>query len=106
MEITLPAVPLGILTLLAFFTPFAASVINGALTFVQGRNARRIVSVLLTLVLTAVVIAFYYGMTGDTIESWWAFALIAIMVAQSAWSLLFKKPAEKLEATVEGATAK
>lgn len=101
MDLTIPTVPLGVLTLLAFFSPYATAALNGLLSFVTNAAARRIVSIVFVLLLTAVVLVFYYAMTGEAIASWWVFALVAIGVAQAAYGLLFKGQAKKVEAAAE-----
>lgn len=105
MEIEIPSVPLGVLTLLAFFSPYASAILNGLLSFVTNAFARRAVSIVLALALTAVVLLFYYNITGDVIESWWLFALLSIAVAQASYSLLLKQSSKKVEAATESAAA-
>lgn len=94
MEITLPTIPAGVLTLLAFFAPFAQAL-------VQHREwspaVKRVLALIVPSVLAAVVLVFYYVMTGDTIPEWPVFILLAILVAQASFALFTKKPAHAIE---------
>lgn len=87
MEIDLPVIPAGVLTLLAFFAPYAIALINH-----PGWKAgsKRIVAVAVSIALALVVLGLYYLLTGDVPLGWPWMVLLAIVVAQAAFTLLWK----------------
>lgn len=87
MEIVIPAVPVGVLTLLSFFAPFAIALINH-----PGWKAgsKRLVAIIVSIALGLVVLGFYYLLTGDTPPGWPWLILLAIVVTQAAYALLRK----------------
>lgn len=91
MEIVIPAVPVGVLTLLSFFAPFAIALINH-----PGWKAgsKRLVAIVTSIVLGLVVLGFYYLVTGDTPPGWPWLILLAIVVTQAAYALLRKSASE------------
>lgn len=101
MDITLPEIPLGVLALLAFFSPYAIAALNGALSFVQSAAAKRIVTIVVAVVLAALVLVFYYAMTGDVIPSWPVFVILSIMISAASYALITKPTAKKVEHAVE-----
>lgn len=100
MDIALPAAPLGIITLLGFFAPYAIGALNGVLPAVTKPIHRKIVSVTASIILAAVVMAFYYGITRDPIGDWWLFVLLAIVVVNASYALVTGKSAKLTEAAV------
>lgn len=76
------------LTLLAFFAPFAIAIINH-----PGWKAgsKRIVAIVVSIVLGLVVLGFYYLLTGDTPPGWPWLILLAIVVVQASYAVLRKK---------------
>ena len=94
MDINLPAIPAGVLTLLAFFAPYAQAVLQRP---GWSTAAKRWLTVCLALALTAVAMVFYYAMTGDLLPSWPAFIILALMVASASYALVTKSTATKLE---------
>ncbi|MDY0830723.1 hypothetical protein SK224_16430 [Microbacterium sp. BG28] len=97
LDVVIPAAPAGILTLLAFFAPYAIGAVNGALPFVTKPWQKKLVSVAVALVLAAVVMVFYYALTDAPIGSWWVFALLAIGVVQISYGLVTKPSAKAVE---------
>lgn len=87
MPIVLPEIPAGILTLLSFFAPYAIAAINHP-SWKSG--SKRLVAIVFSIILTLVVIVFYYLMTGDTIQSWPIMILLGLIVSQAAFTLLWK----------------
>lgn len=87
MEIAIPAIPVGVLTLLAFFAPFAIAFINH-----PGWKAgsKRLVAIIVSIVLGLAVLGFYYLLTGETPPGWPWLILLAIVVTQAAYALLRK----------------
>ncbi|MEJ6490761.1 hypothetical protein PQI23_13625 [Leucobacter sp. USCH14] len=94
MEIQIPAIPAGVLTLLAFFSPFAIALINHP-TWPSG--SKRIVSIVVSVVLAAIVLVLYFVMTGDVVPHWPVFVLLAIVVQQAAYALILKTSAKNIE---------
>lgn len=94
MPIEIPAAPAGVTTLLALLAPYLIAVIN------QPRwstNAKRLVAVAASLVLTLVSLAIYYAMTGDTVPQLPALLLLGLSVSQMSHGLLTRKSADSLE---------
>lgn len=94
MEIQVPVAPAGVLTLLAFFAPYAIALINHP---AWPAGSKRLVAVFVSIALAGVVLALYYVMTGDVPPSWPALILLAIVVCQAAYALL-RKSATRVEA--------
>lgn len=90
MDVTIPAAPLGILTLLAFFGTYAVSFLNGVLPFVHKPWQKRAVSVAVAIILAVVVIVFYHQLTGEPIGNPWLFALLSIVIVSASYSLVTK----------------
>lgn len=95
MDITLPTIPAGVLVLLALAAPYVQALIQRPS---WTPIVKKIVAVVLAIVLTAVVLLFYYVYTGDTVPAWPVLALLAIVVAQTSYALVTKNSASKLEA--------
>ncbi|QTV79496.1 hypothetical protein [Microbacterium sp. NIBRBAC000506063] len=99
MDITLPTIPAGMLVLLALAAPYLQAL-------VQAPDwkpwAKKLLAVVLALVLTAVVLIFYYIYTGDVIPDWPALVLLAIVVAQASYALLTRATATALEHRTSG----
>ncbi len=98
MDLTIPTAPAGVLALLAFFGPYAVAFLNGALPFVKTAAQRKLVTLIVAVLLTAIVLVVYYAITGDTIPQWPTFVLLAIVVISASYSLVTKSSASKLEA--------
>lgn len=100
MNIELPTIPTGVLVLLALVAPYAVAVLNGALRSVKKPWQKKAVAIVVALVLTAAVLAFYYAYTGDVIPQWPVLVLLAIVVAQASYALVTKSTATALENAV------
>lgn len=94
MNIELPAIPAGVLVLLALVAPYVQALIQRPS---WTATVKKVVSVVVAFVLTAVVLAFYYVYTGDTIPAWPALVLLAIVVAQASYALVTKSTAATVE---------
>lgn len=94
MDITIPAIPAGVLTLLSFFSPYAIALINHP-SWKAG--SKRLVAVAVSIALTLLVLVFYYAMTGDLVPSWPIMVLLALAIGQAAYTLL-KSSATRVEA--------
>lgn len=97
MEIALPAVPAGILTLLAFFAPYAIGALNGVLPFVKTAWQRKLVSIVVAIVLAAIVVVFYQNITGEPIGNIWVFMLLALGVIAISYAYITRGTAKALE---------
>lgn len=105
MDITLPAIPAGILTLLATFAPYAIAALNGALGWVKSSAAKKVVTVVVAVLLAAIVTFLYYAWTGDAIPAWPVMIVLSLLVVSASYALLVKKSASKVEAKVEASKA-
>lgn len=94
MDITLPTIPAGVLVLLAIASPYVQALIQRPS---WPANVKKIVAVVLAIVLTVVVLLFYYVYTGDTVPAWPVLALLAIVVAQTSYTFVTKGTATALE---------
>ena len=101
MDIAIPAAPLGVLTLLSFFAPYAVGALNGALPFVKTPLQKKVVSIVVAVMLAAIVVVFYYAITKEPITDWWLFALLAIVVVQASYALIAKSTAAAVERRFE-----
>lgn len=97
MDIAIPAAPAGILTLLAFFAPYAIGALNGVLPFVKQSWQKKVVSILVAIVLAVVVIVAYQNVTGQPIGDPWLFGLLSLVVVQSSYSLITRGTAKAVE---------
>lgn len=94
MDVIIPAIPAGVLTLLSFFSPYAIALINHP-SWKAG--SKRLVAVAVSIALTLLVLVFYYAMTGDLVPSWPIMVLLALAIGQAAYTLL-KSSATRVEA--------
>lgn len=94
MDITLPTIPAGVLVLLALAAPYVQALIQRP---TWSAAVKKVVAVAVAIVLSAVVLAFYYVYTGDTIPAWPVLILLAIVVAQASYTLVTKNTATALE---------
>ncbi len=86
MEIQIPAIPAGVLTLLSVLAPYAIALINHP-SWPAG--SKRVVAIAVSFVLTVVVLAGYFVMTGDLIPQWPVLLLLGIVVSQAAYTALW-----------------
>ncbi|GAA2892615.1 hypothetical protein [Microbacterium esteraromaticum] len=94
MDITLPTIPAGVLVLLALPAPYVQALIQRP---AWSRTVKKVVALVVALVLTAVVLGFYYVYTGDTVPAWPALVLLAIVVTQASYVMVTKSTASALE---------
>lgn len=97
MDIAIPAAPAGILTLLAFFSPYAIGALNGLLPFVRKSWQRKVVTIVFAVILAAVVVVFYQNITGQPIGDIWVFMLLAVVVVSASYALITGGAAKALE---------
>ncbi|MDD7930059.1 hypothetical protein [Microbacterium thalli] len=107
MDIAIPVAPLGIITLLGFFAPYAVGALNGVLPFVTKPLHRKAVSVAVAVILAGLVMVFYYAITREPVTDWWLFTLLAIVVVNASYALLTRDlGAKHLEHAVEPTPAR
>lgn len=94
MDIEIPVVPVGILTLLAFFSPYGVAIINHPR---WKASSKRLVSIVVSVVLAAAVTLYYYWDTGDALPGWPALIVLAFVISQAAFTILWKS-VKKVEA--------
>lgn len=97
MELELPAIPAGVLTLIAFFLPYAQAILQRP---GWSETQKKLLSIGLALGVTAVALGFYYLTTGDLLPSWPVFILLVLVVSQTSYSMLLRPTAKKVESTV------
>ncbi len=101
MDIAIPAVPAGILTLLAFFAPYAIGALNGILPFVQKPWQKKLVSIIVALALAVVVVLFYMNITGEPIGNIWVFFLLSVVIVSASYTLITRGTASAVERAAE-----
>lgn len=97
MNIEIPTAPAGVLVLLSFFAPYAIAALNGALPFVKKAWQRKLVTIIIAALLTAVVFVLYYAITHEPLPSWPLFVLLSLVVITASYALVTKGTAAKLE---------
>jgi len=93
----MPVLPAGVLLLLSFFGTYATAALNGWLEFVKEPWQKKVVSAVVSVILAAVVIVFYYAMTGDVLPSWPVFVILSIMTAAASYAIVTKRTASRVE---------
>lgn len=94
MDIELPTIPAGVLVLLALLAPYVQALIQRPS---WSPTLKKVAAVVVAVVLTAIVLAFYYVYTGDTVPAWPVLVLLAIVVAQASYAMVTKTSATVLE---------
>lgn len=106
MQIEIPTVPLGIVTLFAFFGPYAVAALNGLLAFVTKPWQKKLVGIVVSIALAAVAIVIYLALGGSLPAGGWAaVAIWSIVILAAAYALVWKNPAARVEASVEKSLA-
>ena len=88
MDIAIPAVPAGIITLLGVVAPYGVSLLNGVLPFVTKPWQKKVVAVIVAIVLAVAVIVAYQSITGQPIGDPWLFGLLSLLVVQASYALV------------------
>lgn len=99
MEIVIPTTPLGVLTLLAFFAPYAIAVINKP---AWPARVKKWVAILVPILLALLVLVVYYISTGDVVPAWPVLLLLAVVVCQASYALVTKSTAKHVETYTSG----
>ena len=87
MEIAIPLIPAGVATLLSFFSPYAVSLINHP---AWPAGSKRLVAALVSVLISGVVLAGYFTITGDAMPQWPVLVLLVLVVQQAAYTTLYK----------------
>jgi hypothetical protein len=95
MEVTLPLMPSGLAVLLAFFSPYAVAIVNHP---AWPAKYKRLVALVVTGLLAAVSMLFYYLMTGYVVPDPAQFIVLFLIISQAAYALVLKSSAKALEA--------
>lgn len=104
MDIAIPAAPAGILTLLAFFSPYAIGALNGLLPFVRKPWQKKVVSIIFAVALAVVVVLFYMNITGEPIGNIWLFMLLSVVIVSASYTLITRGTASAVERATEKPT--
>ena len=92
-EVAIPAIPAVVTLLLNFFAPYAvALVVDPA----WPAKYKKLVAIITSLVLTAVVLVFAVLVGGFVVPAWPVLAILAIAVAQASYDLVLKRSANHL----------
>jgi hypothetical protein len=94
MDITLPTIPAGVLVLLGLLAPYVQALIQRPH---WSPAWKKIISVALAIILTALVLIFYFAATGDVIPDWPVLVLLVVVVAQASYTMVTKASASALE---------
>lgn len=94
MEIQIPVLPIGIITLLGFLSPLAIALANQPWWPSRQKKA---VSIVIALLLAAIALILYYLISGDAVPSWPVLILLALVVSQASYTLVLKTPATAIE---------
>jgi len=97
MDITLPLMPSGLTVLLAFFSPYAVAVVNHPAWPVK---YKRLVALVVTVLLAAISMLFYYLMTGYVVPDPAQFIVLFLIISQAAYALVLKSSAKTFESFV------
>lgn len=92
----LPVIPTAVLAVVNLLAPFAIAVVN-APRWTAG--SKRWMSVAASVLLSLVALAIFYA-SGEPLPNWPQLLLLGVLVSQSSYTLLFKKPATEIEAAV------
>lgn len=94
MEIELPAIPAGVLTLIGLFAPLLIAVASSPR---WSKASKTGMSLALSIILAVISLGGYYLLTGDEVPSWPWLILLFIVIAQFAYAVIWKKLAGKIE---------
>jgi hypothetical protein len=97
MDITLPLMPSGLTVLLAFFSPYAVAVVNHPAWPVK---YKRLVALVVTVLLAAISMLFYYLMTGYVVPDPAQFIVLFLIISQAAYALVLKSSAKTFESFI------
>lgn len=85
MEFAIPAIPAGVVALVAFFAPYGVAIINRP----EWPAAwKKIVAVVVAILIALVAILIVYLESGAVPENWWTLFLIAIATISASYDLV------------------
>lgn len=91
----IPAVPLGIVALLNFFAPYAASFpINPNWSTGQ----KKVAAIVVAVAVAGIALLIAWGL-GFELPAWPILLILGVLVSQTAYDLVHKKTADKLTAS-------
>lgn len=102
MNITIPALPLGIVTLLAFFGPYAVGALNGVLPFVTKPWQKKLVSIVVSVLLAAAVIVIFAFSGGELPTTWPALVIWSVVVLAASYAFVLRSSAARVERAIGG----
>lgn len=91
--IEIPAIPAGVLTLLQFVAPYAIAIVQNPR---WSATQKKIVAIVASVLLTAIVLVVAVVGFGLPVGSWWAFGLLGVVVSQTSYSLVTGSSARNL----------
>ncbi|WP_417555579.1 hypothetical protein [Microbacterium sp.] len=94
MDITIPTIPAGVLVLLGLIAPYVQAIIQRPH---WSPTWKKVISVGLAVIMTVLVLLFYFAATGDVIPAWPVLVLLALVVAQASYTMVTKSTASALE---------
>lgn len=97
MDITIPEVPAGILTLLSFFAPYAIALVNRP---TWSASAKRLMSVGVSVLLAAAVWVLYFAITGDGLTDWPKMIILAVVITQASYALVTEESSKAVSRAV------
>jgi len=90
----LPVAPALALTIVNLLAPYATALLNRP---AWSANSKRLIAVAVSLALSAVSLAIYYGISGEPVPSLPVLFVLGILVSQTAYALIEKPSAKALE---------
>ena len=94
MEIELPAIPAGVLTLIGALAPLLIALANNPR---WSRVSKTAMSLGISLAIAIISLGGYYLLTGDAIPSWPWLVLLFLVVVQFAYAIVWKGIASQIE---------
>lgn len=86
-ELELPEIPAFVLVVVNLFAPYIIALVNQPS---WSPNAKRLISVAGSLILSVVALGIYYAASGEPIPAWWVLLLLGVLVSQATYSLIAK----------------
>lgn len=94
MELEIPAVPAGVMSLIAIFTPWAIALVNSPN---WSSGWKRVVAIGVSVALALIVLLLYYAISGEAVPGWPVLIVLFVLVTQTSYGLVAKPSAARLE---------
>lgn len=94
LEIDLPAIPAGVITLLGILSPYAIAFVNSPKWSTGGKRAAAIV---VAILMAGVALGGYYIITDEPVLNWPMLVILFVLVSQASYALVTKKSADYVE---------